>query len=405
MTVIVNKSTANGEIYAPPSKSYAHRMMICSALSDGKSIIKGISDSEDMKATLDCIKALGATYKIDGGVCEITGNHPCIGNGKVTHKFMCRESGSTLRFIIPIALVYYAESEFYGTEKLISRGISVYEQICTEQGIICEKHDSYIRLCGKLHGGVFNVRGDISSQFISGLMFALPLCKEDSVINITTAFESYGYALITADVLKKFGICVEVTEKTVKIKGNQTYKCGNFMVEGDMSNGAFLDAFNVIGGDVSVKGLDFDTYQPDKTYRKYFDVLKNGTPTLDVSSCPDLAPVLMALMAVKNGGRLIGTRRLKIKESDRGAAMAYELCKIGSFCDVLENEIVIRKTEKYPTSVVFDSHNDHRIVMALSVISTLFGARITGAETVKKSYPEFFGDISKLGIGTEYEIR
>ena len=317
---------------------------------------------------------------------------------------MCRESGSTLRFFIPIALSLGGVSEFYGTEKLISRGIEVYEDICKKQGIFLEKSANRIRLEGKLKPGVFDVRGDISSQFISGLMFALPTLDGDSIINITTPLESKGYILITADVLSRFGIRIKFESNKIYINGNQKYTAISSFVEGDMSNGAFIDAFNVLGGDVSLKGLNRDTYQPDKAYAEYFEKLKAGTPVLDVSDCPDLAPILIALAAVCNGATLTGTRRLKIKESDRAQAMACELEKMGGRVDIFENSLTVYKRGLHKPEEALCAHNDHRIVMALSVILTLFGGEIDGAEAVTKSYPNFFDDIKALGVEVSYEI-
>lgn len=404
MKVKIEKSIARGEIYAPPSKSYAHRTLICSSLANGQSTVSNIAKSEDIAATLDCIKELGAKCEINGTTAEICGIYKNTVKDTAVKKFMCRESGSTLRFFIPIALSLGGVCEFYGTPKLISRGIEVYEDICKKQNILLEKTENRIRLEGKLKPGVFDVRGDISSQFISGLMFALPMLDGDSIINITTPLESKGYILITADVLSRFGIRIKFESNKIYINGNQKYTAINSFVEGDMSNGAFLDAFNVLGGDVSLKGLNWDTYQPDKAYAEYFEKLKAGTPVLDVSDCPDLAPILIALAAVCNGATLTGTRRLKIKESDRAQAMACELEKMGGRVDIFENSLTVYKRELHKPEKALCAHNDHRIVMALSVILTLFGGEIDGAEAVTKSYPNFFGDIKALGVEVSYEI-
>jgi 3-phosphoshikimate 1-carboxyvinyltransferase len=203
MKVIIKPSIANGEITAPPSKSYAHRLLICSALAKGVSTINGVINSKDMEATLNCIKSLGASYSKENDTV-IVNSENSIKNE--ISEFYCNESGSTLRFFIPIALAFGGMNIFYGTERLLSRGISVYEEICTDQGIKLEKSLNKLVFTGKLHPGEFNVRGDISSQFITGLLFALPLLDGDSVINITTDLESGGYIDITLDALKKFNI-------------------------------------------------------------------------------------------------------------------------------------------------------------------------------------------------------
>ncbi len=402
MKITIGKSVAKGSIIAPPSKSYAHRLLICAALCGESAIVDGISDSEDMGATLDCIRALGGNAVKEG---------KCVNFSKVTElsadgkSFLCRESGSTARFFIPIALAFGGKMTFYGTERLISRGFSVYEDICREQNIRLEYDDRYLTLEGKLHSGEFKVKGNISSQFISGLMFALPLLKGDSIIRVTTELESRPYIDITIDALKRYGIEIEEKENnTFYIKGEQKYQPNNMTVEGDYSNSAFLDAFNILGGDVSVFGLDPNSYQGDKAYLSMLDAIKNGTPNLDISACPDLGPIIFALAGVSNGATVNGTARLKIKESDRCEAMREELSKFGIDMHVYDNyvHIIAPKELKKPGEVLY-GHNDHRIVMALSVISTLVGATIDGAEAVSKSFPDFFHVIGSLGVEVIYE--
>ena len=399
MKIKIGKSIARGEIKAPPSKSYAHRLLICAALAGNGSSVKGISDSEDMGATLDCISALGAEFTKEENSVKFN-KAELSADGK---ELYCRESGSTMRFFIPIVLALGGKAKLYGTKRLLERGFSVYEGICEEQNIVLEYDDRYLALEGKLTSGEFTVKGNISSQFISGLMFALPLLKGDSVIRVTEKLESRPYVDITIDALKKFGIEINEIENNVfYIKGNQKYIPCDTVVEGDYSNSAFLDAFNVLGGDVSVLGLNPDSIQGDKAYVSIFKELSLGCPTVDISSCPDLGPVVFALAAVKNGACVKGTARLRIKESDRCEAMACELKKLGGVVEISENSVKIEPiTElKSPEETLY-GHNDHRIVMALSVISSLFGAKIDGCEAVAKSYPDFFDTVSSLGIEVE----
>lgn len=397
MKVKINKGIAKGEIYAPPSKSYAHRLLICSSLASGESVIEGISDSVDMKATLECIMAGGASVKKDGDRVTITGGAPKEG----VREYNCYESGSTLRFFIPISLIHGGECRFFGTERLMSRGLEVYEEIFKAQGIEWEKTDTSLTVRGKLKGGEFNARGDISSQFIMGLLFALPLLDVDSVINITTRLESSAYIDITIECLEKFGIKIERKDNSFFIKGKQHYKPSYQRAEGDLSNSAFLDAFNLLGGEVSVLALNDKTLQGDRAYKEYFKLLEDGAPTLDISSCPDLGPILFAMAGIKNGATITGTRRLKIKESDRAEAMATELRKIGCRVQVLDNSVIIEPSPCVAEYQEFDCHNDHRIVMALSVLSTAIGGVLCGCEAVSKSYPNFFNDIRSLGIDVE----
>ncbi len=392
MKVKIEKGLPSGEIFAPPSKSYAHRLLICSALSK-KGEVCGIIDSEDMLATLDCIKSLGLDYtRKDRTVSIFKGENE-------SNIFNCRESGSTLRFFIPIALARGGVCEFHGTKRLISRGISVYEDICKNQNISIKFTDTSIIFNGKLFPDVFEVRGDISSQFISGLFFALPLLDGDSTVKITTPLESKPYIDITIDALSRFGIVIEQKgDREFFIKGKQKYQSINTIVEGDFSNSAFLEAFGVLGTDISVIGLDYCSPQGDKVYKEHFEKIKNGYFEADISECPDLGPILIALCASKDGGYITGTKRLKIKESDRAEAMARELAKFGIRVDVFENAVKIHKGSLKTPKEVLNSHNDHRIVMALSVISTLVGAEIDGCEAVSKSYPDFFKDICSLGV-------
>jgi len=404
MKVEIGKSVAKGAILAPPSKSYAHRLMISAALADGESVIKGISASEDMSATLDCIKAIGAQFKKDGDIVIIKGAGNAITEKSgAVKEFFCRESGSTLRFMIPIAMLSGDECEFVGTERLVSRGIGVYNEIFAEKGIKVVSAKDRFRLTGKLIGGLYRVRADVSSQFISGLLFALPLADGDSVIELLPPVESKKYIDITVDTIRKFGIAIDTDENTIKIKGNQKYRPASLTVEGDYSNAAFLDAFNFIGGDVRVMGLNENSLQGDRVYGDYFRALEDGCPTLDISDCPDLGPVLFALAAAKNGAHFTGTRRLKIKESDRAVAMATELKKFGAIVEVDENTVTVVKNELHAPTEILSGHNDHRIVMSLAVLLTLFGGIIDEAEAVRKSYPSFFDEIKELDINVKKE--
>ena len=386
MKIKIEKGLPSGVFNAPPSKSYAHRLLICSALSGEECTVSGIAPSEDILATLDSVKALGVAYAQSGDVVVFQKKGAPLGN-----EFKCRESGSTLRFFIPIALSRGGVFVFKGTERLISRGISVYEDICALCGISVEYTKDSIRFEGKLRSGTYEVRGDISSQFITGLLFALPMLDGDSVVKITTELESRPYIDITLDCLSRFGIeIMERADNEFYIKGNQKYISQDTIVEGDFSNSAFLDAFKILGAPVSVNGLNYASKQGDKAYLELFEQIKKGYLEADISSCPDLAPVLFALCAYCEGGYITGTRRLKIKESDRASAMAEELSKLGIRVDVYENAVKINKGELKAPCVPLSSHNDHRIAMALSVLATAVGAEIDGAEAVSKSYPDFF---------------
>lgn len=400
MKVKIYRSRAEGTATAPPSKSMAHRDIIAAALASGTSIITNVAYSEDIKATIDCARELGATVATEDDSVTVTGAFPYKSEG--VRKFYCRESGSTLRFFMGIAMGIGGRNAFYGSEKLLSRPLGIYEDICKANSISFKRFEDRIETEGSLHSGVFKIPGDVSSQFITGLLFVLPVLEGDSVILLLPPVESRSYINLTVKALRDFGVnVVWQDDNTLFIKGGSAYTADNITVEGDYSNAAFLDAFNLLGGDVGVEGLDDNSLQGDRVYREFYEELKHGPGNFDLSDCPDLAPVLMALAAAKEGAYFTGTARLKVKESDRGAAMSEELAKFSIKTNVYDNEIEVCKgVLKAPTEPV-NGHNDHRIVMAMTLLMTLVGGEIEGAEAVAKSYPNFFEEIQKLGIKVE----
>lgn len=394
MTVTIKKSVAKGIIAAPPSKSVAHRALICGALSGG-SKIENIEYSNDILATLDCLISLGATIEKSGSTVTLGGLNPFTLKEVMLD---CGESGSTLRFMIPLCMLSGNKITLKGSERLFARNLTIYEEIAKQNGILFEKGNNSLLVCGKLQSGDYKISGNISSQFISGLLFALPLLDGDSSLEIVGEYESEPYVNLTIKSLNDFGIVIEKSNRTYKIKGGQKYISKNMTVEGDYSNAAFLDGFNLLGGDVTVTGLNPTSLQGDKIYREMYEALKNGEKQFDLSQCPDLAPVMFALSAVFGGAHFTGTARLKIKESDRAAAMAQELCKFGIKVDVGENDVTVHGGELMTPSETLCGHNDHRIVMALSLLCTITGGSISEAESVAKSYPDYFKKIKSLGI-------
>ena len=397
MIAEIKPSKGKGIMEAPPSKSMAHRLLICAGLSEGKSVVEGISSSEDMKATLDCLSAIGAEYEIEGDKVTLNGaNIRNIPEGAVLR---CRESGSTLRFFIPICLLDGKTFTLTGSQKLLSRPLSVYEKIFKEQGISFEASADKITVGGKLKSGTFEIPGDISSQFITGLLFVLPLLEENSLIKLLPPVESRSYINLTVEALATFGVKIEwQDENTLFIKGGQNYKAVDAKVEGDYSNAAFFEALNVLGSEIEMTGLKPESLQGDKVYEKYFPLLEKGEKNIDISDCPDLGPILFAVAAAKNGGTFTGTRRLKIKESDRAAAMAEELAKFGTKVTVNEDSVIIDASEFHAPTETLWGHNDHRIVMSCAVLSTITGGKIEGAEASRKSLPDFFERIKNLGF-------
>ncbi len=396
MKVIVEKGKASGRILAPPSKSMAHRMLMGAGFSKGTSVIGNIDLSEDVKATLGILEALGAEYQIKNAEVTMKG----IGGKqiKVQRQLDAKESGSTLRFFIPILLTGGGKSKLTGAKSLFARPLGIYEEICKEQGIRFEKGRDSLELEGQLQAAHYKIPGNISSQFITGLLFALPLLEKDSVLEILPPVESKAYIEMTLEALALYGIKIRQEENKFYIAGSQTYHSLDGSVEGDYSNAAFLDAFNLIGGDVKVEGLKEDSLQGDKIYKSYFQTLLEENPQMDISNCPDLGPILMGLAAAKNGALFTGTKRLKIKESDRGTVMAEELQKFGIRTDVEENQIRVYKGNLQAPKEILCGHNDHRIVMTLATLCTITGGVIDGAEAVRKSFPGYFDVIERLGI-------
>jgi len=395
-TATFEPSIAKGELNAPPSKSLAHRSLICAALSKGTSVVTNVDYSQDILATLDCIKTLGADYKIEGDKVSVTGGTLSL---PANACFDCRESGSTLRFFIPMAMAFGKGAEFSGSKVLMTRPQSVYEELCAEKGIEFVRGEKSIKVGSGLTSGVYKLAGDISSQFITGLLFVLPLMEGDSEIQLIPPVESRPYIDLTLQAMHDFGVKVEwKDENTLVIPGGQTYKAREIAVEGDYSNAAFLDVFNTLNGNVKVGGLYDNSLQGDRVYKQMFDQLVKGCPTLDISDCPDLGPILFVTAALHNGGVFNGTKRLAIKESDRGKIMCEELAKFGVKTSQTENQIVIKSGVVLTPSETVHGHNDHRIVMSLSTMLSVTGGTVDDAHAVRKSYPGYFDDIKKLGV-------
>lgn len=398
----INVSTASGIVCAPPSKSYAHRMLISAALTNELCVISNIELSNDIVATLNCLNALGYHTLYDDKNKQVTISYA----GNKSNLYDCVESGSTLRFMIPIVLVKEGMGMFTGTARLLERGLGIYENIFNANNIEFKKAENSISISGKLPSGKYVVKGNVSSQFISGLLFSLPLLKEDSEIEIIPPIESIDYIKITIDVLRMFAIEIEddLENNKIIIKGNQLYQQRDSVVEGDYSNAAFLDAFNYLGGNVLINGLNEETLQGDKAYLNYFNILKNEVmPIIDISNTIDLGPILFTMAALLNGAIFTGINRLRIKESDRVKCVCDELAKFGVESKISENECIIYKNDLYKPTKTLSSHNDHRLVMALSVILSKFGGVIENTEAVNKSFPNFFEVIKELGIEVQDE--
>lgn len=403
MKVKILPSKTSGEVSAPPSKSFAHRYLIGSVLSRGKCVIKNIADSDDISATLSCIEQLGGSVTKDGNTVSVI---PTKEKQIENAVFDCKESGSTLRFFIPVVLATGAKNcTFSGSERLLARGIKEYEKLFENSDVKIKSDEKSIEISGKLTAGNYEISGEVSSQYTTGMLFALSVLDGKSTLKITGNAESRAYVDMTIKVLKDFGADIAEPEKNYfEINGKGRLSPGEFTVEGDWSNAAFLIALSRILGTISVSGLNENSVQGDRFSSVAFDALDGENAEIDLKDCPDLAPILFAYAAYKNGGKFTNTRRLRMKESDRANVMAEELKKFGANVKVYENSVEIEKTQLKPPIVPLFGHNDHRIVMALSVLAAVFGAEIDGAEAVNKSYPDFFRVIKKAGVNV-YEIR
>ncbi|MBE6653303.1 MAG: 3-phosphoshikimate 1-carboxyvinyltransferase [Ruminococcaceae bacterium] len=394
MIATFKPSTLCGSIDAPPSKSMAHRYLIGAALSGQTCTLTGVDYSEDILASMDCLQALGADVTPDRDTVTIDPRGFMTAENPVLN---CRESGSTLRFFIPLALCLGRPVTLCGSERLFERPLGVYEELCRDMGFSFCKSKNSVTLCGSLTSGIFRIRGDVSSQFITGLILALVYLGKDSTVEIIPPFESRAYVELTISALTSFGANVFFADgHRIEIKASGLHAYSG-RIEGDYSNAAFLEAFNRIGSKITIGNLKADSLQGDRVYADYFDRIENGTPTLNISDCPDLGPVLFALAALKNGATFTGTNRLKAKESDRIAAMQEELSRLGGGLILGDNTVTVPQADLRYKGEILDGHNDHRIVMALSVILSQTGGAIRGAEAVKKSYPGFFEDIRRLG--------
>lgn len=402
MNVKFYSSSAVGTVEAPPSKSMAHRLLICACLAKGRSVIKNIAYSNDILATLDCLETLGAR-------CE-RGDDYVVVDGIDVHSFIpsgvlrCRESGSTLRFMIPVALMCGERCEFNGTQYLMHRPQSVYEELFARQGIKFKRGNDYILAKGSLKPGNIKIAGNVSSQFVSGLLFTLPNLDSDSVLEIIPPVESRSYIDLTLKSLEEFGVKAEWTdENTLFVRGNQQFMPCNITVEGDYSNACAFDAFNTIGGRVNVTGLDENSLQGDRVYKEYFKSLTDGKAELDISDCPDLGPVLFAVAASNYGGVFTGTDRLRIKESNRISAMKTELEKVGAYVYEEDSRVTVISAPLSEPTCEIDSHNDHRIVMAMSLILSKTGGVITNAQAINKSLPDYFDKLKTLSVKFDIE--
>lgn len=390
-------------------------MIIAAALADGISEISNINPSEDIDATVDAMCALGAKIANDGSTYTVKG----IGKPAEKAVINCRESGSTMRFVIPVAAALGCNTEFNGYGKLPTRPITPYKREMSQKGIVFNHTEGIMpfSISGKLLGGEYRLEGDVSSQFITGLLYALPLCAEDSSVVLTSKLESKPYADMTVATLKQFGI--EISESTgsdgfpvYNIKGNQRCKSVNCSVEGDYSQAAFFFAANALGSELSILNLNEKSVQGDK---KILEIIQNMSYndsgcgnynpfTVDASDIPDLVPILTVLGCfTRSKSRIVNAKRLKIKESNRLKAIADALNAIGGNVVCGDDFLEINPVERFKGGFI-NGCNDHRIVMASAIASTAADGVvcISDCDAVSKSYPDFWQDFKALGGNIEF---
>ena len=384
MDIRITPQKLLGAVTPPASKSMAHRAVLAMALASETGTLSNLSDSQDIQATKRCVESLKAP-RPDGELPFLD----------------CGESGSTLRFLIPIALAVSGGGVFTGHGRLMERPQGPYFDIFKEKGIFYEQKDGVLTVQGTLTPGVYRLPGNVSSQFVTGLLYALPLLPGDSTIEITTPLESSGYVDMTLNMLEKFGISVENRNyESFRVPGNQAYQARNIVVEADWSQAGFWYAANFLDNHVSIQGLNADSTQGDRVMASlYRKLAKPGDVDIDVSGCPDLLPPLAVMAAVRNGTtHFINAARLRIKESDRLATTAALLNRLGSSAEDGPDSLTVRGIPSFSGGTV-DGANDHRIVMAAAIAATRADAPLTilGAEAVNKSYPSFWDDYKRLG--------
>lgn len=403
----------NGTVNVPPSKSDVHRAIICAAMANGVSRISPVALSNDIKATIGCIKALGADAVLENNVLTVDGTNMYKNK---TALLDCGESGSTLRFFIPIAAVGNINATFVGKGKLPQRPIGIFTEALPKAGTVCKTEGGLpLEIKGQLKSGIFEIPGNVSSQFITGLLLALPILEGDSEIVLTSPLESVGYIAMTIRTMKQFGVNIQATEKGWHIKGGQSYKTCDYTTDGDWSQAAFFMVLGAVSGKVTVKGVAKDSTQGDK---KCAEILarfgakvtqldnevtvekgKLKAITVDASQIPDLVPVLSVCAAFAEGTtKIINAERLRIKECDRLKATAELLNNLGGKVKELSDGLEITGVSSLKVGNV-NGYNDHRIVMSAAVCAARSDEDITAtfAMSINKSYPDFYIDYNSIG--------
>ena len=402
MDIRIRPVPLHGAVTPPPSKSQAHRLILCAALAEGRSIIRNLAFSQDIRATLGCVSALGASWtEQENGVIAVNGIGGREFTGALPH-LDCGESGSTLRFLIPIALAVAGGAVFTGRGRLMQRPQKPYFDLFDQMGIKYEQKDDRLRVEGRLSAGEYRMAGNVSSQFFTGLLYALPLLEGQSRIIPTTALESEDYIRMTIQAQKLAGLSVEELPGGGYAVQAQRYRPMDVAVEADWSQAGFWYAAKNLGSDLTICGMDEQSLQGDRRIAEFAALLgREGDREIDVSQCPDLVPPLAAMAALRRGDcRITGAARLRIKESDRLSAVTAALNAMGAKVEEFPEELLIHGVGSLKGGAVIDCCNDHRIAMMCAVAATRANGGETvlqGAECVRKSYPDFWQVYRELG--------
>lgn len=409
MEVRITPTKLQGTIVPPPSKSQAHRLIIAAALGSGESVISNVAFSQDILATLNGMEQLGTRWEKRGDhsilVKGLQGGTPILGEDGLPH-LDCGESGSTLRFLIPIALAVAGGGVFTGHGRLMERPQKPYFDLFEEKGIAYSLENGELTVRGQLTEGEYALRGDVSSQFFTGLLYALSLVDGDSTIRSTTPLESRSYVDMTVDALERFGIKIAEEQETYPVytvQGGQSFRSCDCAVEADWSQAGFYYAAKGIGNDIEIDGMNAYSSQGDmKIVPYYLKMLGSGAVTLDVSDCPDLVPPLAVQAALRGEGNvthITNAARLRIKESDRLTSVTTVLRALGAHIEELDDGLVIYGRQKLQGGTTIEPFNDHRIAMMTAIAATCCeeAVGIRSAQCVRKSYPDFWEDYEKLG--------
>ena len=398
MNVTITPAKLHGPVTPPPSKSQAHRLIIAAALATGKSVLDHVAPSQDILATIRCMEALGASFTWSGSTLAVQGlamNRPF----PTLPHLDCGESGSTLRFLIPIALAVAGGGVFTGQGRLMERPQKPYFDLFDAKGISYTLEHGVLTVQGRLPAGDYPLPGDVSSQFVTGLLYALPLVEGTSRITLTSPLESEGYVAMTRQALHQAGIALD----GYTVPGGQHYTPIRGSVEADWSQAGFFYAALGLGNPLDVQGLNLHSKQGDQRIVSFYEQLTGPETglTLDVSQCPDLVPPLAALAAGCPGKttHIVGAARLRIKESDRLATTSQVLGALGAQVEELAEGLIIVGKAQFDGGVTVPCHNDHRIAMMAAVAATrcISPITLTGAQCVAKSFPDFWQVYERLG--------